>query len=83
MINKYQRSPIIIEAIQYNNNLDEIVSWINNKAKITTNPTLIINSDGTYPINNLDYIIKLSNEFYPCNKNEFEKLYQKIQKPIK
>jgi len=91
---KFRKKPVIIEAIKYNGkNYFEISKWTkDSKKQIVESPVLEPsdnNPTGAYlQIKTLegvmtaivgDWIIKgVSDEFYPCKPEIFEKTYEKV-----
>jgi len=83
MIQKYQKKPTIIEAIQYTEEtLQTILLWIahhNAKAEYKNDKLMIHTLEGTHEATLNDFIIKgIHNEFYPCKPTIFNKLHDKI-----
>ena len=90
MIKRYRKKPVVIEAIQYTGDSDNIAElrefvtcgFKKNKDSTLTVPTL----EGKHIASIRDYIIKgVEGEFYPCKPRIFKKTYkvcndQKIQK---
>lgn len=84
MIKKYQKKPVVIEAMRWDGTdecLGKIVHWMdqevwngeNNKIGIETLEGLMEASVG-------DFIIKgVKGEFYPCKPDIFEQTYQEVQ----
>ena len=76
---KFQKKPVVIEAIQWTgNNFNEICEFCDNceqvGAKLTI-PTL----EGDHTASKGDWIIKgVKGEFYPCKPDIFEQTYDKI-----
>lgn len=88
MIKQYRKKPIVIEAIQYTgdwDNLSEVIGWMFPDMSKYHNWTL---DDERYPIQTLegvmyaspnDWIIKgVNGEFYPCKPDIFEKSYEEV-----
>lgn len=82
IINKYRKKPIVIEAIQFNDNLNDVCNFVglNLDFEFSTNggvyeikiPTL----EGIMTAIKGDYIIKgINGEFYPCKEEIFLKTY--------
>ncbi len=82
---KYRKKPVVIEAVQWTgNNHEEIKSFC---PKIRTSQdefeyglaAIIPTLEGNMTASPNDYIIKgISNEFYPCKSDIFEKTYEKV-----
>ena len=84
---KYRKKPVVIEAIQFQDNADRILEIkkfvgaeplrVNYEDK--KHPYIPIETlEGTMKANVGDYIIKgVNGEFYPCKPDIFEKTYEK------
>lgn len=85
---KYRKKPVIIEAIQFEDNSDRIVEihefmggdTIRVNYEDKDNPYLKIETlEGTMKASVGDYIIKgVNGEFYPCKPDIFEKTYERV-----
>lgn len=85
---KYRKKPVIIEAIQFEDNSDRIIEihefmggdTIRVNYKDKDNPYLKIETlEGTMKASVGDYIIKgVNGEFYPCKPDIFEKTYEEV-----
>lgn len=83
---KYRKKPVIIEAIQFIDEVDRILEiqeftgqeTIKIDYKDKDNPTLkIATLEGVMTASVGDYIIKgVQGEFYPCKPDIFEKTYE-------
>lgn len=85
---KYRKKPVIIEAIQFEDNSDRIIEIhefmggdairVNYEDK--DNPYLKIETlEGIMKASVGDYIIKgVNGEFYPCKPDIFEKTYERV-----
>lgn len=88
MINKYRKKPITIEAIQFTrDNIDEIYDFSRGKVFNFVIPNTfdrtatccIETLEGIMKAQEGDYIIKgVEDEIYSCEKNIFEKTYEKV-----
>lgn len=90
---KYRKKPVVIEAIQWNeNNLKEVMEFIESEFeyepnthwytnKFSYNGKLYINTlEGDMLVSKYDYIIKgIKGEFYPCKPDIFEATYEVIE----
>jgi len=85
MVKKYRKLPVVIEAVQFLNNSNEIDDFVGE--------TLFKNMNGTNEVEEIiiptlegelyaakgDFIIKgIKGEFYPCKPDIFEKTYECI-----
>lgn len=86
--NKYRKKPVVIEAIQYTGkNEFDIGDFVGDQLVVYMNSDSIGNACYSIAIKTLegemlvspgDYVIKgISNEFYPCKPDIFEKTYEK------
>lgn len=85
---KYRKKPIIIEAIQFEDNSDRIIEihefmggdTIRVNYEDKDNPYLKIETlEGIMKASVGDYIIKgVNGEFYPCKPDIFEKIYEEV-----
>lgn len=85
---KYRKKPVIIEAIQFEDNSDRIIEihefmggdTIRVNYEDKDNPYLKIETlEGIMKASVGDYIIKgVDGEFYPCKPDIFEKTYERV-----
>lgn len=85
---KYRKKPVIIEAIQFEDNSDRIIEihefmggdTIRVNCEDKDNPYLKIETlEGIMKASVGDYIIKgVNGEFYPCKPDIFEKTYERV-----
>lgn len=85
---KYRKKPVIIEAIQFEDNSDRIIEihefmggdTIRVNYEDKDNPYLKIETlEGIMKTSVGDYIIKgVNGEFYPCKPDIFEKTYERV-----
>ena len=85
---KYRKKPVIIEAIQFEDNSDRITEihefmggdTIRVNYEDKDNPYLKIETlEGIMKASVGDYIIKgVNGEFYPCKPDIFEKTYERV-----
>lgn len=85
---KYRKKPVIIEAIQFEDNSDRIIEihefmggdTIRVNYEDKDNPYLEIETlEGIMKASVGDYIIKgVNGEFYPCKPDIFEKTYERV-----
>lgn len=85
---KYRKKPVIIEAIQFEDNSDRIIEihefmggdTIRVNYEDENNPYLKIETlEGIMKASVGDYIIKgVNGEFYPCKPDIFEKTYERV-----
>ena len=86
-MNKYQKKPVVITAIQFIDDAEritEISEFVGEGLSIDysqpENPTLkIYTLEGVMTASIGDYIIKgVKGEFYPCKPDIFEQTYEKL-----
>lgn len=78
-VHKYRKKPVVIEAIQFTDNAEEIIKWADGDIIKTEYPTAlsIETAEGTMEAHVGDYIIKgVEGEIYPCSPSVFKKTYQ-------
>lgn len=83
MIKKYRKKPVVIRAVQFTDNADEIIKWAEGDVAKTEYPTVlqIMTMEGDIKAHVGDWIIKgVADEFYPCAPDIFEKTYE-LAKP--
>ena len=93
MIKKYRKKPVIIEAIQFEDNADCILTiheFMGGKTTMVNyedkgNPYIKIKTlEGTVKASVGDYIIKgVNGEFYPCKPDIFTKTYDEVTEKSK
>jgi hypothetical protein len=90
---KFIEKPVVIEAVQWNGkNFDEIMRFIGedcgNKLNyenyeelcLKTKEIAITTLEGVMTASKGDWVIKgISNEFYPCKTDIFEKTYESVE----
>jgi hypothetical protein len=87
MSKKYQKKPIVVEAIQYDGkNSADIFEFCGRpydryvREPVGKNYLEIITLEGVMKAQPGDYIIKgINGEFYPCKPDIFEKTYDEIK----
>ena len=85
MVKKYRKKPVVIEALQFTGqNIEECLEFCQTAMRPASDLTpvylLIPTLEGTHTCSLNDWIIKgISNEFYPCKPDIFEKTYDEIQ----
>lgn len=85
-MSKYRKKPIVIEAMQFTNEMkDRVYNWVECGNKFASsdgagNPTLIIPTlEGEMTASLGDWIIKgINGEFYPCKPDIFEATYEAV-----
>ena len=78
-MNKWRKKPIIIEAIQFNGNFEEVENFVGGDAELRKGVLYIATLEGPLKASINDYIIKgIKGEFYPCNPEIFKMTYEKV-----
>ena len=84
---KYRKKPVVIDAIQFKINFDEIFKWVaqwhdedDGPGMWESHDSLIIDTlEGEMEARNGDWIIRgVKGEFYPCKPDIFEATYEKV-----
>ena len=76
---KYRKKPVVIEAVQFIGNFDEIEKFVGGDAEFRDGKLLVATLEGPLWASNFDYIIKgVKGEFYPCKPDIFEETYEKV-----
>lgn len=83
MIEKYQKKPVVIEAVQWDGSLaslKEVMEFCQHRAFVNSSGELRINTlEGIMDAQIGDFIIKgVKGEFYPCKPDIFEQTYEKF-----
>lgn len=85
MVKKYRKKPVIIEAIQWKDNYDEVKTFVGNNCSLTDDENELViatledgkNTKVKHIATKGDYIIKgIKGEFYPCKPDIFEQIYE-------
>jgi hypothetical protein len=83
---KYRKKPIVVEAIKWEGNYDEVCNFVgkcllSNKNGTGNHQELIIPTlEGDHTALMGDYIIKgVHGEFYPIKEEIFQKTYEKVE----
>lgn len=87
MVKTYRKKPVVVEAIQLDDNYEEIFDWSKGEVRrhiayqhnerIETIYMEVHTLEGLMLVSPKDYVIKgVEGEFYPCKPNIFEKTYQ-------
>ena len=88
MIGKYRKKPVVIEAMQFNDDPDELIKlqdFMKSNLAISyenpQNPVLKIHTlEGIMDASVGDFIIKgVNGAFYPCKPDIFERTYEAVE----
>lgn len=75
----YRKKPVVIEAIQFTGNFDEIENFVGGDAEFRDGGLVVATLEGPLRANPNDYIIKgVKGEFYPCKPDIFEATYEPV-----
>jgi len=76
---KYRKKPVVIEALQFCGNFDELEEWIGGDAEFRNGELVIATLEGPLRAAPNDYIIKgIKGEFYPCKPDIFNATYEEV-----
>lgn len=81
-VKKYRKKPVVIEAIQYTGNIEEIlkIGLPFLEGESFSKDIIISTLEGNMRAQVGDYIIKgVKGEFYPCKPDIFEMTYEEIR----
>lgn len=80
MIKRFQKKPVVIEAIQFTgNNVNDIKEFTNYNASVCNGELNIYTLEGNMIASIGDWIIKgIKGEFYPCKPDIFEQTYEEV-----
>lgn len=74
---KYRKKPVVIEAVQFTVNFDEIEQFVGGDAEWRDSELVIATLEGPLHAAPNDWIIKgIKGEFYPCKPDIFEATYE-------
>lgn len=90
---RYKKKPVVIEAIQWTTNLEEVKEFVGKDLEYSILDTAwqvgkgaphvfmkIHTLEGDMEVSKGDYIIKgVNGEFYPCKPDIFEKTYESVE----
>jgi hypothetical protein len=80
---KYRKKPIIIEAVQWKDNVSEMTTFLSasdRKTYFKPEGIVIDTLEGEMLASLGDYIIKgVQGEYYPCKPDIFEATYEKVE----
>lgn len=81
MIKQYQKKPVTVFAVKWDGtNLQEILSFTNNKAMIKNDTLIIPTLEGTMAAEVGSYVIKgVKGEYYPCREDIFKDTYEEVK----
>lgn len=75
----FRKKPVVIEAIQFLGNFDEIEQFVGGDCNFTNDQLIIATREGALKAIDTDWIIKgVKGEFYPCGAEIFELTYERV-----
>jgi hypothetical protein len=76
---KYRKKPVVIEAVQFTGNFDEIETFVGGDAEFRNGELVIATLEGPLRASPNDWIIRgVQGEFYPCKPDIFEATYEAV-----
>lgn len=73
----FRKKPVVIEAVQFKGNFDELASFVGGDANFTNGELVIATLEGALHASDGDWIIKgVKGEFYPCKPDIFAATYE-------
>ena len=76
----FRKKPVVIEAIQFTGNFDEIEEFVGGDAESRDGKLLVATLEGPLWASNEDWIIKgVKGEFYPCKPDVFKQTYEEVK----
>ena len=80
MIKKFMKRPMVIEAVQFTGNFDEIEEFVGGDAEFRGGELVVATLEGPLHATNGDWIIKgIKGEFYPCKPDIFLESYTEVK----
>lgn len=77
---KFVKKPVVIEAVQFVGNFDEIEAFVGGDAEFRNGELIVATLEGPLRASNGDWIIKgVKGEFYPCKPDIFELTYEEVK----
>ena len=74
---KYRKKPVVIDAVQFLENLDEVKAFVGSGARFQDGRLLIDTLEGALHASPGDWVIKgIGGEFYPCKPDIFKASYE-------
>ena len=75
----FRKKPVVIEAIQFTGNFDEIEKFVGGDAELRDGKLVVATLEGPLNASLDDWIIKgIKGEFYPCKPDIFEATYERV-----
>jgi hypothetical protein len=77
---KFRKKPVVIEALRFGGNFDEIEAFVGGDAEFRDGELLVATLEGPLRAAPGDWIIKgVKGEFYPCKPDIFEATYEPVE----
>jgi hypothetical protein len=74
---KFRKKPVVIEALQFTGNFDEIEAFVGGDAELRDGELIVATLEGPLRASDHDWIIKgVKGEFYPCKPDIFAATYE-------
>jgi hypothetical protein len=74
---RFRKKPLVIEAMQWTDNWDEVRSFLGSAAYPDATGLSIQTPEGALHVSHYDWIIKgIKGEFYPCRPDIFAETYE-------
>ena len=75
----FKKKPVVIEAIQFTGNFDEIEKSVGGDAELRDGKLVVATLEGPLNASLDDWIIKgIKGEFYPCKPDIFDATYERV-----
>jgi hypothetical protein len=75
----FRKKPVVIEAIQFVGNFDEIEQFCGGDAEWRGKELVVATLEGPLHASDKDWIIKgIKGEFYPCKPDIFDATYEEV-----
>jgi len=75
----FKKKPVVIEAIQFTGNFDEIEKFVGGDAELRDGKLVVATLEGPLNASLDDWIIKgIKGEFYPCKPDIFDATYERV-----
>lgn len=76
---KFRKKPVVIEAVQFRGNFDEIEAFVGGDAEFRDGELIVATLEGPLRAAPNDWIIKgVKGEFYPCKPDIFAATYDAV-----
>jgi hypothetical protein len=77
---KFRKKPVVIEALRFGGNFDEIEAFVGGDAEFRDGELLVATLEGPLRAAPGDWIVKgVKGEFYPCKPDIFEATYEPVE----